>query len=98
MKHKQRQFYLVVLAGCLARAATGCSRGASTSLNGTWVKKSGDSNMPDLVTLKHGDHRFRISYYADGGLETDTLLCDGVEHPFSGFPLKMTYSAGLQGD
>jgi hypothetical protein len=96
MNAKRRELNLAaLLAVLLVLAASGCSRGTSSKLRGTWVKKSGDPSMPAEITLKQADRRFRMSYYESGGLETVTLLCDGLDHPLSPLPVKMTYSAEL---
>ena len=97
MKNTQGKALLALLAVWFSLMATGCSRGTCSKLCGTWVKKNGDPSLPELITLRQADHRFKMSHFQDGGLETTTLLCDGVEHSFSAFPVKMTYSAEVNG-
>jgi hypothetical protein len=97
MNSQQRKLQLAAfLAVCLG--ANGCSAGKPSGLSGTWVKKSGDPDMPQQVILKEADHRFEIRYYKAEGIATVTLICDGLEHPFSQLPPRMTYNATLQGN
>lgn len=90
-----RRFCLCSLIVVATIAFSGCSR--RHSFNGTWTKRAGSSDLPDVVTLKQSNDWFKMRYWAEGGgVETVALRLDGREHVWSksnGF--ETTYRAQL---
>src|SRR5690242_20480021 len=85
-RHLPWAILLAAVASVIFAAAHGLSRG---SLNGSWIKASGDPKLPDQVTLKRDDREFLMKYFDSGGLATVKLICDNQEHDWTISPVQL---------
>lgn len=68
-----------------------------SGLGGTWVRATTDDREPELLTLRQRKDQVIMKYFLDGGVETITTVCDGLEHPQSLFTTE-TYRAQFKDD